>query len=87
MHIFLSILLYISIVIAVLQNWVGVALFLVALFSFWYKAATLIPLAFLIDGYFGNFHTIPYISIISIFWYVIIEYAYPVIRNPHALEK
>lgn len=68
---------YFLIALSVLQNWLLVGFVLVMVFSYLYGASMLIPLAFLIDGYFGNFASWPYLSVFSVFWYLLVEYIRP----------
>lgn len=55
------------------------AFLLVLLFTFRQGAVWLIPLAFLIDGYFGSFETLPIITIFTIAWYTISEFVRPML--------
>lgn len=77
MNNFISIFIYISITIAVLQNVFIVAIPLAIWFTFRCGAGWLLPLALLIDGYFGAFYTVPYFSITIIFWFFITEIVRP----------
>jgi hypothetical protein len=77
MKIFIASTLYIIILFSFLQNWwllTGVSLLG---FSFRYGAVTLIPLAILFDGYFGNFFTVPYASLAAVIWFVLVDYLRP----------
>lgn len=78
---FTSLLIYISIVISIMQNWLILAAILVSLFSIKYGAVTLIPLAMLIDGYYGNYHAVPVLSIVAVGWFVLVEYLRPRFAN------
>ena len=71
------IILYIIITFTVLQNWLLTAAIATLMFSLRYGSITLIPLAILIDGYFGNFFTIPALSIGSILWFVVVDFLRP----------
>ena len=77
MNIVLPVSLYLSLLFATMQNWLLLAGVLIIVFSLRYKAASLIPLAILIDGYFGNFYTIPFLSLASVVWFMFIEYMHP----------
>lgn len=57
----------------------------VLVYSFWYNAITLIPLAILVDGYFGNFYTVPVLSMMVVVWYVIVEFLRPKLANLRTL--
>ena len=81
MKIVTSILMYIGIIICVIQNWLLVAAALVLLFSLRHGAAALIVAAILIDGYFGNFYTTPYLSLFSVVWYIFAAFARTKIVN------
>lgn len=81
MRIFGAICLYLLIAITILQNWLFLAAGIIILFSIQFGAATLIPLAILTDGYFGNFSSFPYLSSLAIVWYLLIEYIRPLIIN------
>jgi hypothetical protein len=69
--------LYFLIALTIVQNWLWVAALCVLVFSYQFGATLVIPLAFLIDGYFGNFSGVPYLSIFSVFWYLLVEYIRP----------
>lgn len=79
--VFTGTLLYVLLAIAILQNWLFVSGLLVILFSYQFGGVALVPLAFLIDGYFGNFTGVPYVSIFSIVWYLLVEYIRPKIAR------
>ena len=81
MKLFTAIGLYSLIPILILQNWLLFAAIVVVIFSARYGAVLLIPLAILIDGYFGNFYTVPYLSFLATLWYVLVEYIRPRIMN------
>ncbi|MCA9358029.1 hypothetical protein KC902_02085 [Candidatus Kaiserbacteria bacterium] len=72
-----AITLYFLLALAILQNWLFAAVLLIIIFSYQFGGASLIPLAFLIDGYFGNFESVPYLSIFSVVWYLLVEYVRP----------
>jgi hypothetical protein len=74
MNNFLAPITYLLILISFLHNWLIVVTAGILFFSFKFGAGALIPLAVLMDGYFGNFYTVPYLSIFSIVWYIIISY-------------
>lgn len=74
MRFFTGIILYLCIIFSFLQNVVFLTVVAVVLFSVRYGAVMLIPVAILIDGYFGNFYGVPLLSIGSIVWYMLIEY-------------
>lgn len=83
MRIFLSTCLYIVIIFSFLQNWLWLTAVAVVLFSFKYGAVTFIPLAILIDGYFGHFYAIPYLSVCAVWWFMFVEYVRPKMVNFH----
>jgi hypothetical protein len=87
MKILIGILLYTAIVIAILQNWLWLGGLFTLVFSLRYGAVTLIPLAILIDGYFGNFYGWPYLSLIAIVWYIFIEYIRPRILDSGIIKN
>ncbi len=72
--------LYILITILVVQNQLLLAALLVLLFTYYKSAAWLIPLGFIIDGYFGAFATLPMFSMGAICWYVVSEFFKPRLR-------
>lgn len=69
--------LYILIALMVTQNHLLIAAVLVLLFTFRAGAIWLIPLAIMIDGYFGAFYSIPFISVAAILWYAVSEFVRP----------
>lgn len=81
MSIFILLFLYIGITISFIQNWLLITLLMVGLFSFRYGAVALIPLAIIIDGYFGHFFVIPYLSISAVTWYIIVGFIQPKLIN------
>lgn len=83
---FIAGILYLCILFSFLQNALLFAVVATVLFSFRYGAASLIPLALVIDGHFGNFHTLPLLSMVSIVWYMLVEYLRPIIMRPALLH-
>jgi len=77
MKLFTGALLYIAIIILFFQNILIPAAILGLWFSFRFGAGFLIPAAIMIDGYFGNFYTFPYLSLFSILWYILTVYLSP----------
>jgi len=75
--IFLSTALCLVIVFSVLQNALIIASLSVILFSIKYRSYVLIPIAILLDGYFGSFYHIPVLSILVIVWSVLFELIRP----------
>jgi hypothetical protein len=73
----LNFFLYILIALMVIQNHLLIGFLLVIIFTFRAGAAWLIPLAIVIDGYFGAFYTVPVITIAVIAWYTISEFVRP----------
>jgi hypothetical protein len=76
-----KILFLLLILVSILQNWLFLTTVLVIFYSIRCGAVSLIPLAFLLDGYFGNFYTIPFISLSAVVWYVLVSYMRPKIVN------
>jgi len=74
---FLAIILYLVIIFSFLQNWSLLTVPAVLFFSFKYNPVSLIPLAVLFDGYFGNFYTFPTLSALAILWFGLVEYTRP----------
>ncbi len=79
MKFLISIILFLAISVALLQDWLFLALVAIIIFSFRYGAAALIVLAILIDGYFGNFFQIPVLSFASIIWFIFVTQMSPVL--------
>ena len=71
MNTLLDILIYFLIAVSVVQNHLVIAFILVLLFTFRQGAGLLIPLAFVIDGYFGAFAATPTITLFTITWYAL----------------
>jgi hypothetical protein len=65
-----NVLILFLIAISVVQNWLLLAGALIIYYSLFYRLEALIGLAILIDGYFGNFAGWPWLSVLSIFWYL-----------------
>jgi len=83
----ISLALYLGLAIAILQNWLILAFVLLVLFSLRHGAGLFIPLAILIDGYFGNFYAVPFLSFISVWWYLVVFYIKPKLANFKIVEK
>lgn len=81
MAIIVPIFLYFLIAISIVQNHFLLAGTLILIFSYKYSAAVLIPLAIVIDGYFGNFYTIPWLSFFSIVYYLLVDFLRPRIKK------
>lgn len=77
MNLVLNIILFMLIALLVVHNFLLLALFLTALFSYRAGAVWLLPLAFAIDGYFGAFHALPLFSMFAAGWYVLTEFIRP----------
>ncbi len=60
--------LYVLIALLIVQNQLLLAFLAVLLFTYYRNAAWLIPLGFLIDGYFEAFFAVPVFSIAAIVW-------------------
>ena len=73
----INIVLYIFVALLILQNHLLLAGVVVLVFTFRCGALWLLPLAFLLDGYFGTFSAVPLISISACAWYVISEFVRP----------
>ena len=86
MSYFSAITLYILIIFFFLQNWLWLAGALTILFSFRFGAVTLIPLAILIDGYFGQYHSVPYLSLGIVWWFIVVEYLRPKVTNLRVVQ-
>jgi len=88
MRFFITLALYFFIALMVIENQLIVAALLVLWFTSRVGAVWLLPLAFLLDGYFGAFADIPYITITACVWYIISEYIRPrLITQPNSYEK
>jgi len=65
---------------SILQNLLLITLFLVAAFTLRFGALWLVPLAILVDGYFGAFSAVPMFSFIAVGWYIVSELLRPYVR-------
>jgi hypothetical protein len=81
MILFLHSLLYGTILLLVVQNQLLLAALAALLFTYYRSAAWLIPLGFLVDGYFDAFYAVPMFSIITIIWFIISELLKPRLRG------
>lgn len=77
MKLFLNLTLFISITFLLLQNQLLLAFVAVCIFSYRVSAAWLLPLAILIDGYFGAFSNVPVLSLSFLLWYILSEFIKP----------
>jgi hypothetical protein len=78
---YIGILLYITTVVAFLQGYLLAAFIALTLYSLRHGAGLVIPMAILLDGYFGNFYQLPYLSLLAVWWYLVIEYTRPRLAN------
>jgi hypothetical protein len=81
MSIFLQIILYVGIAVLLVQDELIAAALVVCIFTYYRSAVWLIPLAFLVDGYFNAFYTVPAFSIASIIWFGFSEFLKPRVRG------
>lgn len=84
MKLFLVLFLYCMIVFSYLQGVFPLALVAVAVFSYYASPLILIPTAVMIDGYFGNFYQVPWLSIGAVVWYIAVAYIRPKVFNVDA---
>lgn len=77
MKIFIAVICYIVAVFSILHNWLLVAFITMVVCSVQYGALVFIPAAIIIDGYFGNYYHVPFLSFAAIAWFVVIEYVRP----------
>ena len=73
----LPVFLFIISVGAVLYGQLLIALIFSTWFSYLVSAIWLVPVAFLIDGYFGTFHEVPTLTITAIILFLLTELARP----------
>lgn len=73
----LAIFFYILIPILVVINWLWLAALAALYLSIRYNTMYLIPSAILLDGYFGNFYSVPLLSIMVILWFGLVEFLRP----------
>jgi hypothetical protein len=77
MKFLINILLGILILFALMQSYFYVAIALILLFTVRASAIWIIPLAFLIDGFYGAFYSFPYITVAVVLWYIVSEFLKP----------
>jgi hypothetical protein len=65
---------------AIMQNLLLLALVFSLLFTWWFGAFWLVPLAILIDGHFGAFGAMPLYSVLALLWFMVSELLRPVVR-------
>lgn len=73
----LNLFLYLFIAFMILQNQIFIACIAILWFTFRCGAVWLLPLAFVIDGYFGAFEHVPVITLCACAWYVLSEFVRP----------
>ncbi|MEN9920536.1 MAG: hypothetical protein RL538_429 [Candidatus Parcubacteria bacterium] len=73
----LSALIFILIAIMVMQNQLFAAVLLAGWFTWRVGAFLLLPLAIMLDGYFGAFYDVPVITLCAIAWYGVSEFVRP----------
>jgi hypothetical protein len=83
MKLFVNIFLYLTIAFLLLQNYLLIAGLFVLIFTYRAGAVWLIPLAFCLDGYFGAFYSVPYITLASLIWYGVSGFARPRLIMQH----
>ena len=64
-----------------LKNWLGLFFITVLWFGLYINSLALIPLAILLDGYFGNFYSVPVLSIIFTLGALLVEAFRPQLSN------
>lgn len=69
----IAIILYLLSLFAFLQGHIILGAIAVVLYSIKFGAVTVLPMAVLLDGYFGAFHQVPIFSLIAIGWYLLSE--------------
>jgi hypothetical protein len=69
--------LYLALIISFMQNVLWLAFIILVAFSLRYGGVMVIPLAIALDGYYGNFYTTPYLSLLAVWWYLLIDYLLP----------
>lgn len=84
MKYFLGIFLYFIIALAIMQNWIFLALLCVLIFSFKFSPTPLIFLAIMLDAYYGAFYSLPALSIVAVIWFAIVEYVSPRLMALHS---
>ncbi len=73
--------LYALIVLTFLNNFIWPSVLFVILFSYYYNPLWLVPMAILLDGYFGNFMSVPILSIGIIVWCVFANFIKSMMLN------
>ena len=72
-----NILIFIATVLSVLHGQLLIAALLSVWFTYRSGAAWLLVAAVLIDGYFGAFFSVPYLTIVALLWYAFSEWIRP----------
>jgi hypothetical protein len=70
---FTAVSLYLVIIFLFMQGYLLLGVMAVAMYTFVFSAAALLPLAILLDGYYGAFYSVPMFSISAIGWYLLSE--------------
>jgi hypothetical protein len=70
---FIAISLYLVIIFSFMQSYILLGLATVVIYTFKFSAVALLPLAILLDGYYGAFYVVPVFSISAIVWYILSE--------------
>jgi hypothetical protein len=65
--------LYLGIIFLFMQSYILLGGAAVLVYTLKFSAATLLPLAIVLDGYYGAFHTVPVFSVCAIGWYLLSE--------------
>jgi hypothetical protein len=82
----IAISLYLTSLFLFMQGHIALGIVAVVLYTFKFGAATLLPLAVLLDGYFGAFHHVPVFSLAAIGWYIFSEHlrlAMNIVQSEH----
>lgn len=83
---FLALSLYLVIIFSFMQNHIWLGLFAAMIYTFTFSAVLLLPLAILLDGYYGAFHTLPVFSLATILLYLlseIIRFTLNIVQSEH----
>jgi hypothetical protein len=70
---FLAFSLYIVIIFSFMQSHILLGVGAVLLYTLKFSASALLPMAILLDGYYGAFHSVPVFSVCAIGWYLLSE--------------
>lgn len=78
--------LFLLLLFSFMQNWTVAFVLTLLLFSVRFSTIVLLPTAFFLDGYYGNYQVFPYLTGLALVWYLFTEFVRPKVTTMYANE-